>query len=111
MALNDTIQLRTKNGTIGYRREMSADGKASDVFRPTTTCDACGSVGCDSVPDSVSKRELLERLDRIVEWFAEKTDLEPDEEVMRSTVHELKSEEDFQGRDPEILAEAVEMGV
>lgn len=108
--LSDTMQFRTESGTVGYRKVTDREGRPINVYRQTTVCDGCGSVGCVSIPDTVSKRELLTRLDRILVWF-NKQSVEVDEKTMRRIVHERKGDPDHQGKDPEILAEAVEGGL
>lgn len=102
-ALSNAVHFRTDEGVMMYGVD-SRDGVDGGVYRSKTSCNHCGSVGCRSIRENVTDRVLLQRLDRIIDWL-QTQHFEPDEDEMRRIVHE------HQGNDPEIFAEAVEVGI
>lgn len=80
--------------------------------RPSrTTCKACGSVGLNADPQTLSRREALTRLDRLVERCRE-AKLPVAVDLMRKVVRKAKSRPSLQDhRDREIFAVAVEASI
>lgn len=101
---------RTDAGSIGYDAEDIDEYGARRIHRPKTTCENCGSVRLLAHEDTLSQREVLERVDDLAARLVEQ-DISVNVDVLRRAVRQLKSHEALAGRDRDIFGRATKLAI
>jgi len=102
---------RAGDGTVGQDVETKGAHGAQRSYRARTFCGECGVAGGQAIGDEILPLQTLRGCcDRIVRRLHERGHY-PDLGRLYGTVHHLKSQPDYQGRDREILATAVHLAL
>lgn len=103
---------RTPIATLGEDAEDPPGSSVSrqPVHRPRTTCEHCGSVGAIAMPDTLSRRAALDRVDNLAARLRERG-YDADRQTIRAVVRQLKSSEDHASDDKHVFATAASLGI
>jgi len=80
------------------------------LARQRTTCRNCGSIGCTGVGDTMSRREMLRNVPRLLARLEERGH-DPDEGTLRGVIRRHKTDSEFDGEDARIYAVAAALAV
>ena len=102
---------RAGDGTLGQDIEIHDEYGAAKSYHARTFCSACGSDNGRARGDHIHSLQTLRRItDRIVRRLHEQG-YYPDVATTYRVVEHLKQQPEYQGRDREILATAVYLGL
>lgn len=106
----DQVRQRVSDGEVGYDDHDHDRYGELRSYNSATVCGVCGQLHGRARDDPLSKQQALSRLPQLVRRLNEQR-LAVDVDSMYSVVGHLKSQPKYQGRDSEIFAAAVWMGL